>query len=313
MGIDFPVAVIDLGSNLTKLVVVDSLNPLRVTHRSIYNTKTLKSAPKGFFDAASISRIEKDIETILSQTTELQAKTVLGIATSAFRTRENGEEVINHINKKYHTQIEIISGNTEADLIYTGCINSVKISQYPVLIMDIGGGSTEFIIANETGILWKHSFDFGSSALVLNAIVDDPISPINIHGIEEELTSKTPSLFQAISDHQPVTFIGTTGAFESFAQILSERNGNSSPVQSGFPFELGNLELLLDEIIELPSAERRNLRGMNKLRYETIHIAAIVFKFVLQRTNLEAFYLSLADVKEGLVISKNAESQFLSE
>lgn len=108
------IAIIDLGSNLTKLVIARGTLPLEVIHRSVYDTKTLKSAPKGVFDEKSISKIESDIATILEVTNQYKCKTILGIATSAFRTRKNGQEVIAHLNQKFNTNIEIIEGNREA-------------------------------------------------------------------------------------------------------------------------------------------------------------------------------------------------------
>jgi exopolyphosphatase/guanosine-5'-triphosphate,3'-diphosphate pyrophosphatase len=296
------IAIIDLGSNLTKLVVVKGSLPLSVIHRSVYDTKTLKSAPKGYFDEVSIKRIEDDIKKILSVANELDCDTHLGIATSAFRTRKNGQEVISDINKKFGINIQIIEGEREAQLIYKGALVSVTPKQFPVMVMDIGGGSTEFIIGTETGILWKHSFDFGSTALTKNFSISDPLTNANGIELDQILQILLPTLFEAIDKHKPTSFIGTTGAFESFAQLIENAKGNKTPVKSGYEYQLPELISIVIKLYESSSQKRTQMDGMNLLRVGTINIAALILNHVLASSFFDNYYLSLGDVKEGLAL-----------
>ena len=296
------IAIIDLGSNLTKLVVVSGKLPLQVIHRSVYDTKTLKSAPKGVFDSVSIKRIENDAKQVLEVAKSFDCSTTLGIATSAFRTRKNGKEIIANLNKKFGTSIEIIEGTREAQLIYKGALASVTPRQFPVLVMDIGGGSTEFIIGSETEVLWKHSFDFGSTALTNEMEISNPLNTKDISALNSKLGKMLPPIFEALNQFSPKTFIGTTGAFESFAQITETEKGNTLPVESGYQYDMEKLNTVLTTLISSSTESRRNIEGMNKLRVPTIHIAALIFKFVLNRLSVESYLLSLGDVKEGLAL-----------
>ncbi len=296
------IAVIDLGSNLTKLVIANGSLPLTVIHRSIYNTKTLKNAPKGEFDQDSIVLIERDIASILEVIKDFQCHTVLGIATSAFRTRKNGQEVIDHINSKFQTSIQIISGDQEAQLVFDGAMACVSSTKKPVLVMDIGGGSTEFIIGNDQGILWKHSFDLGSTAITKWTDLQNPLTSANLELLQTNLSKVFISLLEAIKIHNPVSFIGTTGAFESFAQMLSFQNGISESVDSGHEFNPSQLEDILDTLIASTSQERKTMNGVHPLRYDTIHLAAVIFQYIFKNTKFEGYLLSLGDVKEGLIV-----------
>lgn len=296
------IAVIDLGSNLTKLVIAKKELPLQVIHRSIYDTKTLKNAPKGAFDSRSIALMERDITEILKVTASFKCVSILGIATSAFRTRTNGPMVIEHLNSKFGTSIKIIEGQREAQLVFDGAMASVPDILKPVLVMDIGGGSTEFIIGNETEILWKHSFDLGSTAITKWTELLDPLTSNNLQLLNKNLETTLPSLFKAISKYNPVSFIGTTGAFESFAQMLASDKGNNRPVTSGYIFEPASLNKIISELIQSHSSERKNRKGIHPLRYDTIHLAAIIFKFIFQKTQFQTYALSLGDVKEGLIM-----------
>lgn len=297
------IAIIDLGSNLTKLVVVSGKLPLHVIHRSVYDTKTLKSAPKGVFDSVSIKRIEADISKVLDVANSFGCTTILGIATSAFRTRKNGKEVISSINKKFGTSIKIIEGKQEAQLIYKGALASVNLVQFPVMVMDIGGGSTEFIIGSKTSILWKHSFDFGSTALTSDIKISDPLTKNENQLLVQKLEDFLPIFFEAIKKFAPVSFIGTTGAFESFAQLIENSKGNTTPVQSGYTYKISELKSMIATLILSSKMERTQMDGINLLRVPTIHIAALILNYVLASTFFEQYYLSLGDVKEGVALT----------
>jgi exopolyphosphatase/guanosine-5'-triphosphate,3'-diphosphate pyrophosphatase len=294
------IAIIDLGSNLTKLVITSPSLPLRVLHRSVYDTKTLKSAPKGYFDDQSISRIESDIQDLLKKCNEYDCTTYLGIATSAFRTRKNGLAVIQHLNQKFNLHIEIISGNREAGLIYKGALASVQTKLFPTLIMDIGGGSTELIIANQKNILWKHSFDFGSTALTQNLNLNGPLSPQNITDLNSKLDTLLSDLPAILNQYHPISFIGTTGAFESFAEIIENAKEVPSIVDSNYKYAIADLRLVINTLINSSIEERLKLKGLNPLRSPTAHIAAIILKYILNHYDFQQHILSLGDVKEGL-------------
>ncbi|MGB1004634.1 MAG: hypothetical protein ACPGVC_10400 [Salibacteraceae bacterium] len=296
------IGIIDLGSNLTKVIIVKNQLPLAVIHRSIYDTKTLKNAPKGHFDQNSISLIERDIIQILEVTKEFNCAHVLGIATSSFRTRTNGQETLDFINSKFGTQIEIIEGSREAFLIYQGANTSVPKTSTPVLVMDIGGGSTEFIIGQGKEILWKQSFDFGSTALTKGMITSDPLKENELLGLRSLLNKMLVPLFKELEKYNPQSFIGTTGAFESFSQIIQLHKGIEQKVKSGFQFSKNEITPVLASLIASNLKQRKNTKGIHPLRVDTIHIAAIIFEFLLSRVSFNTMALSLGDVKEGLAL-----------
>lgn len=297
------IAVIDLGSNLTKLLVVSNSLPLNVIHRSVYDTKTLKSAAKGFFDNASIKHIENDIQQILQVANQYNCTTHLGIATSAFRTRSNGQEVITHLNQKFGIQIKIIEGTEEAALIYSGALTSIATPEFPVLVMDIGGGSTEFIIGNKSGVLWKHSFNFGSTALIQGMDISNPLSAEDVKALRQKLAGSLQPLFDQLAKFNPVSFIGTTGAFISFAEIIEHEKGNEKRAESGYAFNLKELDLVLDYLVHANEKDRLATPGLHSLRVPTVHIAALIFQFVLKEITCSTYNLSLGDVKEGRALA----------
>lgn len=298
------IAIIDLGSNLTKLVIAQPTPSLQIIHRSVYNTKTLKNAPKGYFDEAAIHKITADLTKVVNVCKQHQCTTILGIATSAFRTRKNGQNIINEINTLLGTQIKIISGEQEASLIFKGALWHQYLNPSTTcMVMDIGGGSTEFIIGNTNQILWKHSFEIGSTALTQGVLVSNPLSADNISELRHRLQQILPQLWQAINQHKPSHLIGTTGAFESLALIIEGQRVSPDIPRSGYEFNLNEVTAVLKQLITSTPAQRKNIRGIHPMREDTIAIAALILQHVINNTHFDHFTLSLEDVKEGLILN----------
>ena len=115
---------------------------------------------------------------------KLQIKKVKAIGTAALRTASNGQEFIDTVKKKYNISIELIDGNREAELIYKGVILAIPFQEKNYLLMDIGGGSVEFIIANKNKVLWAKSFPIGVAVLYKRFQHSEPILPEEVKGVK---------------------------------------------------------------------------------------------------------------------------------
>src|SRR5205807_1553936 len=110
----------------------------------------------------------------------------------------------------------------EAELIYLGVRQAVKLDMHPVLIMDIGGGSTEFIIANQEKIFWKQSFPLGCSVLKQRFHHHEPIAAAEQVNLVCHLQNELQSLAQQIQNFPVKHLIGASGSFDTLAQMVSE-------------------------------------------------------------------------------------------
>ncbi|MFA6945692.1 MAG: exopolyphosphatase, partial [Pedobacter sp.] len=107
-------------------------------------------------------------------------KQIRAVATSALRTASNGEEFLAKVSSETGIEAEIIGGDREAALIYQGVHGAINMTEEKCLIMDIGGGSVEFIICNKEKIFWKMSYDIGVARLIEHFFNSDPISETDI-------------------------------------------------------------------------------------------------------------------------------------
>jgi len=232
-----------------------------------------------------------------------QTDQVFAFATSAIRDASNGLEFIDHVEKKFGFRPKIISGEREAELIYRG----VRMA-YPFpsgkngLIIDIGGGSTEFILAGQEKLLWKQSFKLGAARLLEKFYPSDPIMPKEIGQVQQYLEENLEPLFMAASKYQPAILIGSSGSFDTFAYLA--RYGNPMgrvPEKNYFRIPLTRFDELYEILCNSLLRERIAMPGMPEFRAEMIVLAAILTQFVLKRLHLKELIQTTYALKEGVV------------
>src|SRR5688572_7480954 len=145
----------------------------------------------------------------------MQAESIYAFGTSALRNAKNATELIDRVRAELHLEIEVISGDREAELIYKGVASGYDFKQ-PGLIMDIGGGSTEFILADGSGVVKAHSFEIGVSRIYQLFQFSDPMSPGDCEKVVQYLEQSTGDFFNDIA---PGRLIGASGSFETFYKM----------------------------------------------------------------------------------------------
>ena len=159
------VAVIDCGTNTFNLLVAD-LGENGEWKTVFKMNSPVKLTPGGPSKSIAVNRIARAVDVMRAyyhHTINYEVQETYAFATSAFRSTENGRKLRDLIEERTKINVEIIDGDREAQLIFQGVVYSGLLDSSPALIMDIGGGSTEFIIANNEQQLWKKSFQIGVS------------------------------------------------------------------------------------------------------------------------------------------------------
>ena len=128
----------------------------------------------------------------------MEVEKVLAFGTSALRNAKNGAEIISRIKSTHRIDTQIISGDEEAGYIYKGVNLALHLGKEKSLIIDIGGGSVEFIIGNGEEIFWKQSFEIGAQRLLERFQKHDPILPSEIDEINLYFQERLVPLLEAI-------------------------------------------------------------------------------------------------------------------
>jgi exopolyphosphatase / guanosine-5'-triphosphate,3'-diphosphate pyrophosphatase len=300
-------AVIDCGTNTFNLLIVELGG--NSEYKKVFHNRTPVKLGEGTVNDNHIGDkpYKRGIETFglfKEKMNELGVDHVLAFATSAIRDGDNGPQFVKEISDKYGIHIEVIDGDREAELIYYGIRKAVKLSGDVSLIMDIGGGSTEFILAGNRNILWKQSFNIGAARLLARFKPSDKITALEIKNIEEYLEEQLGPLTAAVEQYRPVELIGSSGAFESFIEMVHGELGGREfdPDITEYELPLEDYFRIAQMVINSNSVQRQNLRGLVPMRFDMIVICCLMVNFVLRKYGLPKMRISTYSLKEGAML-----------
>lgn len=218
---------------------------------------------------------------------------IIGFGTSALRGAKNGELFVKEVYENIGIRIHIISGSQEAQLIYRGVRWLFDFKQ-AATIMDIGGGSTEFIAANAGGIVEAQSFDIGVSRLYENLNKRNNLTANDFKFINEYLEARTGRFFE---EDRSTLLIGASGSFETFYEMIFQKKFTAEEKMITLPL----LPLLdqLNWVIDSRYEDRINHKWIVPMRKKMIPIAAFKIKWIIQKLNVDRVLLSPYSLKEG--------------
>jgi len=300
------IAVIDLGTNTFNLLVAEVFP--NKSFKELYNAKTPVKLGEGginknFIAPAPFQRGLEALRIYANKIKDFKVNKTVAFATSAIRSASNGSAFIQEAKKETGLTIQIIQGEEEAELIYYGVKQALSFQKYNSLIMDIGGGSIEFVIANEEKILRKHSFDLGAARLLEKFQPSDPIKSNEIATIENYLKQQTLPLHQGILKFPVEELIGSSGSFDTFAEIICHQFHETIDfnVNTSYDFNLVNYYYIHEKLLSSTKKERLNTKGLIEMRVDMIVIASIFVNFVLQQFTIKKMRLSTYSLKEGIL------------
>lgn len=300
------IAILDFGTNTFNLLIteVSKENKLVVLHTAKEAVKLGEGGiTKKLITPEAFARGIAAIEQHLIRVKEFNVTKVYAFATSAIRDASNGKDFIKTVKEKFEIYVLIIEGEREAEMIYRGVRLSIKMDNNPVLILDIGGGSNEFIIANKKEIFWKHSFNLGMARLLETFNPSNPISGFEIEKLTVYLKSELQELFAAVREFKPSMLVGASGSFETISTMLQHRfpakyvNDHNPARDIIYEDFLALHEVLLKSTIE----DRRVMQGMEPVRVEMIVLASIFIKVTLEECKLKKIIQSDYALKEGVI------------
>ncbi|MBB5439444.1 exopolyphosphatase/guanosine-5'-triphosphate,3'-diphosphate pyrophosphatase [Pedobacter sp. AK017] len=293
-------AVIDLGTNTFHLVIAKiTADGIQV----IYKTNLPVKLGEGRINDNIIipeayARGLQALQGFYREIEKYQVDVVKAIATSAIRSAANGSNFVNSAKSDAGIDIEVITGDKEAEYIFKG-VKATGAIKGTCLIMDIGGGSTEFIICNPDGLHWKKSYDIGAARLMQAYFHSDPISDKDQSAIRDHLDKELGTLKTACNTYRPTQLIGSAGAFETFAGMLDQQLDLNKI--STADIDLQNYHTLSKNLIASTHAEREQMPDLISLRVDMIVIAAIITDYVLEASGINSISLSTYDLKMGVL------------
>ncbi|WP_367916327.1 phosphatase [Leadbetterella sp. DM7] len=293
-------AIVDLGTNTFHILIFDN-------DRVIYKESLAAKMGMGGINRGEITPegAERSIRVLKIFREKLDAyqvpdERVFAFGTSALRSAGNKEEVLARIREETGISVKVIDGAEEALLIYKGIRQAVAIEE-TAMIVDIGGGSVEFIICNPEKVLWMRSFEMGGQRLLERFKKKDPISQPEIHKMEQYFREELLPLTNAVHQYQPAVMIGSSGSFDTLNDMYyCKATGDFPPEDiAGFDYPAEEFGIAYEQLVFSTREERMRIAGMKELRVDMIVVAMVLIRFLLQAFGIKKIKISNYALKEG--------------
>lgn len=296
------VAIIDLGTNTFHLLIAEIANgKTQILHREKVGVKLGKSGINdNIIQTDAIYRAIATLQNFKIKMDEEQVSKIHAFGTSALRNAKNAVDVTEQIKAATGIDVNIISGNEEAEMIYRGVQSALSLGNEVSLIMDIGAGSVEYILANRQNTLWKQSLEMGAQRVLEKFSISDPITSEQIQALNDFFRESLSEVDAAIKQHPPVTLVGSSGTFDTLSDIYCvENNIVKGEHDSETPLTLDCFYSIYDRIIKMSRAERMAMLGMIELRVDLIVVGCCLVRFILEKYKLQQIRVSSYSLKEG--------------
>lgn len=300
-----PLAVIDLGTNTFHLLI--ATRPDVAGHfQEIYRERRfVKLAAEGI-ERIGDAPYQRGLEALLHFRQIMDAHNVQqykAMGTAALRTASNGPDFIAEALSMAQIQISSIPGSEEARLIAKGVLAALPpLTDERILIMDIGGGSVEFIIADRSATLWAQSFPVGVAVLRRLFHHQEPIAEMEIAAIEAFLQTELASLYAVLEQFPTQHLVGAAGTFDVVAMLMS--SGRPSP--NSHEIVLEKFQALYESCIKSTLAERYAMPQIPFERADMIVVALVLIKHILEKAEIKKLTVSDYSMKEGILTEMGA-------
>ncbi len=298
-----PVAILDFGTNTFNLLIAEKDGN---SFRRLYSGKQAVKLGRGgihksMLTADAMERGYTAIRNHMDTISTYGVSEIHAYATSAIRNADNGGDFVAEVKRKFNFNINVISGEEEAELIYRGITESIDFKDRKGLIMDIGGGSIEFIICDKDRMYWKHSFELGMARILEKFTISDPITNDEIAFIEAYYLSELSLLTEKVDEFKPTSLIGASGSFDTIAAMLKHKLQLDNPDTSSMEISHPQYDEIHSLLLSSTLKEREVMPGMEAVRIEMIVPATIFINFVIDSCKLTSIYQSDYALKEGVM------------
>tara|TARA_Y100001933_G_C19006073_1_gene566688 strand:+ start:2535 stop:4124 length:1590 start_codon:yes stop_codon:yes gene_type:complete len=306
---DIFVASIDIGTNSTHLLIAQINSDLKTFTIKFTEKSTTRLGERdddGFLTEASIKRVLETLRRFKEYCFSYGVEKILTAATSAVRESPNGKELISRVKEYVGFDIELISGSEEARLIYLGVLSGMSLENKSHVIIDIGGGSTELILADYHDAKALTSARLGAVRLKNEFFDDEPLSNTRIQFlktfIKGSLEPSIGKIKRRIPKNKSISMIATSGTAIALGNLIASHLGEPKQKMHGYKFSKNNLEIILSKLIKMSPSERRKNSSLSERRSEIIIPGGLILDASMEMLDIENLTISERSLREGLVI-----------
>jgi len=293
--------VLDVGSNTVHLQVVDAhpgARPSPATNQKVELRLHEYLNKEGEITAEGVALLEESIADAISHAKEFQTEEILAFATSAIRDAKNGKDILDQINKKFEIDLQVLSGDDEAQMTFLAVRRWLGWSSGRLLVLDIGGGSLEIAVGDDERAEATISLPLGASRLTREYLDSDPHTSKEIKALETFVyDAMKQSLPEDISKHIADHFVATSKTFRTLAR-LGEHWFEDNPKY----LKINSLTKMIPKLQDMSNKQRAELPGVSPSRARQIVAGAIVARTAMERLQINELEICPWALREGIVL-----------
>ncbi|MGN6507230.1 MAG: Ppx/GppA phosphatase family protein [Tepidisphaeraceae bacterium] len=288
------IAAIDVGSNSVHMIVAQVDSDGGIT--TLWRMKEMVGLGRISFPSQSLTteamdRAVASLGRMKLAAQQRSAEKIVAVATSAIREAGNGGDLIRRIKDELRLYLRVVSAREEARLIYLGVRSAVELGDHPHAMIDIGGGSVEFIVGNGSEAKLLESRKLGAARMTARFVKSDPISKADLAAMQSHYEQEIAPLAARMKALKPVKCLGTSGTLENIADLC----------EGGRFIEFGRLKRLEEKLIKTDAAERANIRGLDDQRKDQIVAGVVLVRTFMEQLELKQIELCGAALREGIL------------
>ena len=300
------VAAIDIGTNSIRLLKAEILDGRLISGPKELNMTRIG---EGVNETGMLSEdgMRRSVEALVDFNQKAKAwgaKHIFALATSAVRDAGNRQVFLNRVKEACGLEIEVISGEHEARIGYLGVLAGLEGVEDNILVIDVGGGSTELIVGDASGIKFAHSANVGAVRMTGKHIKSDPISETEYMAVQEDISNITEQVINKLSEHTISKAVGIGGTATTLgAMKLEMQEYDRYKIQSSSVSAI-EIEQMNEKLKCLNIKQRQEIKGLQPKRADIILAGAMVIEHVLTSMNISDLYVSDYDNLEGCLMEK---------
>ena len=294
------VAILDLGTNTFHLLIAEISGR---QFSNIYKERIYTKLGEEGTDTIGDTPFQRGIDALTHFSKIIKSHNVAhvkALGTAALRVASNGAIFIQTAAEKCEIDIQVIDGMMEAEYIYQGVQLAIPNQSEPYIIMDIGGGSVEFIIADSSTVHYKKSFKIGLSPLHQVADISDVAEVDDVVALHKWLAGRLSKLYTAISQFKPTVLVGSAGAFEVLVEMTG---GDLLNEKTSFDISQADFAALYVRVLGSSKAEKLKMPGLPIERVDYIAAAFVLIWHIMDTVRPKEILVSKYALKEGVISS----------
>lgn len=309
------IAIIDLGTNTFHLLIVEIVDADNFIIKEKFK-ENVKLGEGGINQSEiSVQAFERGLAALQKFKALMDSRNTiraLAYATSSIRNATNAVDFIQQVRFRTGIEIKPINGNEEADLIYLGVRYGVNLPAHKdVLIIDIGGGSVEFVVANRMRAKYLRSIEIGAARLLDWVNPSDPLTTENIENAKQIILQKLSLLLEDLKQFSLTTIVGSSGSFETLGLLAALDAGEKhlSENLNGFIFNTRTFKKLHKKLLGATRQQRLELGPIEPMRAEMIPFGSLLIDTIIDQLGIEDIMISSYALKEGILVNYVEETR----